>query len=48
MQAIFRGHFSSFLNSIFLRINHLGLFPLKQTFHTLDVTLYEAYVKMLL
>ena len=47
MQAILRGHFPSFLNSIFLRINHLRLFPLKQVFHTLGVTLYKTYVKML-
>ena len=43
MQAILRGHFPSFLNSLFLRINHLWLFPLKQAFHTPNVILYITY-----
>ena len=46
MQAILRGYFPSFLNSLFLRVNYLWLFPLKKAFHALDVTLYKTYVKM--
>ena len=43
MQIILRGHFPSVLNSLFLRINHLWLFLLKQAFHIPDVNLYKTF-----